>query len=235
MHTLKIRIDDKEIEGNEGMTILQAAEKAGISIPTLCHHRDLIPTGACRICVVEVEGAKTLMASCATPAADSMIVHTESPRVVEARKTIIQLLLSSGNHNCAIAKKGFGQWTEFQQQVESYDQSIELCSAHSACKLQAYAYRYQVDTSGLATIESPYAMETASPLIVRDFSRCIQCGRCVQACNDIQVNNVMRVARPDGPGYQWLAYDGPQVVVRFHDGYTGRLVYAESIPLADFK
>jgi formate dehydrogenase major subunit len=120
-----------------------------------------------------------------------MVIHTHSPAVLEARRTVLALLLQSGNHNCAIAKKSFAEWTEFQQQVESYDQSTELCSAHSACRLQAYAYRYQVDTSGLTTIESPYAMETASRLIVRDFSRCIRCGRCVDACNVIQVNNAI--------------------------------------------
>jgi formate dehydrogenase major subunit len=111
--------------------------------------------------------------------------------VLEARRTILALLLQSGNHNCAIAKKAQGEWTDFQEQVEMYDQSAELCPAHSACRLQAYAYRYQVETEGFVRVETPYAMETASPLIVRDFSRCIRCGRCVDACNVIQVNNAI--------------------------------------------
>jgi predicted molibdopterin-dependent oxidoreductase YjgC len=120
-----------------------------------------------------------------------MIVYTNSPAVLETRRTILALLLQSGNHNCAIATKDPKEWTEFQQQVENYDQSAELCPAHSACKLQTYAYRYQVDAIGLARVESPYTMETASQLIVRDFSRCIRCGRCVDACNVIQVNNAI--------------------------------------------
>ncbi|MFC1824089.1 molybdopterin-dependent oxidoreductase, partial [Thermodesulfobacteriota bacterium] len=82
-------------------------------------------------------------------------------------------------------------WTEFEQEVESYDQSSELCPAHSACKLQAYAYRYQVDTTGYKRRETEYPIEMASPLIVRDFSRCILCGRCVDACNTIQVNQAI--------------------------------------------
>ncbi|HBF43081.1 MAG TPA: formate dehydrogenase subunit alpha, partial [Desulfobacteraceae bacterium] len=125
------------------------------------------------------------------PAANNMIVHTNSPSELEARRTILALLLVSGNHNCAIAAKGSEEWTEFQQQVESYDQSDELCPAHSACKLQAYAYRYQADTRGLERRETEYPMEMASPLILRDPSRCILCGRCVAACNEIQVNNAI--------------------------------------------
>ena len=186
-----IPIDRQKLGFSPGETILEVCRCNGIFIPTLCQINGALPTGACRLCIVEAEGGRALLPACATPAADNMVIHTHSPPVLEARRTILALLLQSGNHNCAIAKKSFDQWTEFQQQVESHDQSTELCAAHSACKLQAYAYRYQVDTGGLATIESPYAMEIASHLIVRDFSRCIRCGRCVDACNVIQVNNAI--------------------------------------------
>jgi formate dehydrogenase major subunit len=125
------------------------------------------------------------------PAGDKMVVHTTSPVVLEARRTILALLMNSGNHNCAIASKDSEDWTEFEQQVENYDQSSNLCVAHSACKLQAYAYRYQVDTRGLVRRETEYPIEMASPLIMRDFSRCILCGRCVAACNEIQVNRAI--------------------------------------------
>jgi formate dehydrogenase major subunit len=141
--------------------------------------------------VVEIEGGRALSPACAMPAADKMVIHTHSPTVLEARRTILALLLQSGNHNCAIGSKESGEWTEFQQRVEEYDQSKELCPAFGACKLQAHAYRYQVDTSGFVRVETEYPMEMASPLIVRDFSRCILCGRCVDACNAIQVNNAI--------------------------------------------
>jgi formate dehydrogenase major subunit len=120
-----------------------------------------------------------------------MVIHTNSPVVRDARKTIISFLLMSGNHNCSIGIGGSQDWTDFEQRVEDYDQSSELCPAHSACKLQAYAYRFQVDTSGLVRRDIEYPIEMASPLIVRDFSRCILCGRCVDACNEIQVNNAI--------------------------------------------
>jgi formate dehydrogenase major subunit len=186
-----ITIDGRKLAYTPGETILQVARRNGIFIPTLCHLKGARPTGACRICVVEIKGGRALAPACATPVADNMVIYSRSPDVLEARRTILALLLQSGNHNCAIAKKDQGEWTDFQEQVERYDQSAELCPAHSACRLQAYAYRYQVETEGLFRVETPYPMETASPLIVRDFSRCIRCGRCVDACNVIQVNNAI--------------------------------------------
>jgi predicted molibdopterin-dependent oxidoreductase YjgC/NADH:ubiquinone oxidoreductase subunit E len=186
-----ITIDGRELEFTAGETILEIARRNGIFIPTLCHIKGAQPTAACRVCVVEIEGGRALSPACAMPAADKMVVHTHSPTVLEARRTILALLLQSGNHNCAIGSKDSGEWTRFQQRVEEYDQSGELCPAFGACKLQAYAYRYQVDTTGFVRMETEYPMEMASPLIVRDFSRCILCGRCVDACNVIQVNNAI--------------------------------------------
>ncbi|MBC8419264.1 MAG: molybdopterin-dependent oxidoreductase [Desulfobacterales bacterium] len=186
-----ITIDGRQFYFDGEETILEVARRNGVFIPTLCHIRGARPTGACRVCVVEVKGARSLLPACATPAADKMVVHTHSPAVMEARKTILALLLQSGNHNCAIATNKSQDWTEFQRRVEDYDQGAELCPAHSACNLQAYSYRYQVDTRGFIRVETNYPMEMASPLIIRDFSRCILCGRCVEACNTIQVNNAI--------------------------------------------
>jgi len=186
-----ITIDGRQLAFEPEETILDVARRNGIFIPTLCHIKGARPTGACRVCVVEVQGARTLLPACATPAALKMVVQTHSPLVIEARKTVIALLLQSGNHNCAIATNRTQDWASFQQQVADYDQRRDLCPAHSACNLQAYAYRYQVDTTGLVRARTDYPMEMASPLIVRDFSRCILCGRCVEACNSIQVNNAI--------------------------------------------
>ncbi len=183
-----ITIDGRELEFTAGETILDIARRNGIFIPSLCHIKGAQPTAACRVCVVEIEGGRALSPACAMPASDKMVVHTHSPAVLEARRTILALLLQSGNHNCAIGSKESGEWTDFQQRAEEYDQSNELCPAFGACKLQALAYRYQVDTTDFVRRETEYPMEMASPLIVRDFSRCILCGRCVDACNVIQVN-----------------------------------------------
>lgn len=184
------------INGNEysfepGETILTVAQRNHIDIPTLCHLKGTIPTGECRICVVEVEGAKTLMASCAMPAAPGMIVKTESPKVVEARRLVIELMLSSGNHNCAAHGSDDRNWTQYQIGVNQFYHSSALCPVWGDCKLQDLAFRYQVSGARFPRTESPYPIESVNPFIIRDFSRCIKCGRCVQACNDIQVNNAI--------------------------------------------
>lgn len=174
-----------------GETILDVARRNSIDIPTLCHLKGAAPTGACRICVVEVEGARTLLPACATPAGKNMVIQTESPTVVEARRTILKLLLASGNHNCAARGSDEQDWTAFQLAVAKDDGSDELCPVWGDCRLQDLAYRYQVTGEGLPGTVIPYPMEDVNPMIVRDFSRCILCGRCVQACNEIQVNKAI--------------------------------------------
>jgi predicted molibdopterin-dependent oxidoreductase YjgC len=184
------------INGNEfpfepGETLLEVARRGQIDIPTLCHLKGTVPTGACRICVVEVERARTLLPACSTPAAANMVVRTESPVVVAARREILQLMLSSGNHNCAVRGRDDSDWTQFQMNVAKDDGSDELCPVWGDCRLQDLAYRYQVTGEGFPGTPARYPMETVNPFIVRDFSRCILCGRCVQACNEVQVNNAI--------------------------------------------
>lgn len=186
-----LTINGNVFEFKAGETLLEVARRNHIDIPTLCHLEGTTPTGACRVCVVEVEGARTLVPSCATPAGRNMVVHTESPRVVEARRDIIRLLLASGNHNCAVRASGGADWTRFQLTVLQEDGAEELCPVWGDCRLQELAYRYQVNGDRYSKTETKYPMELANPFIVRDFSRCILCGRCVQACKEIQVNNAI--------------------------------------------
>jgi len=174
-----------------GETILEVAEKNAIHIPTLCHLKDAIPTGACRICVVEIEGARNLVPSCATPAEATMTVHTESAHVIDMRRSIIELLISSGNHNCSICGSDNRNWTDFQLRVNDEDESEELCPVWGDCKLQNLAYQYQVNVNKYNHPKTQYPPEKVNPMIERDFSRCILCGRCVQACTEIQVNNAI--------------------------------------------
>ena len=204
-----ISINGNELSYEPGETILDVARKNDIDIPTLCHLKGAMPTGACRMCVVEVEGARTLLASCATPAAPNMIVETETPKVVETRKMLLQLLLSSGNHNCAISGSAGSDWTAFQLKVHKDDGSDELCPVWGDCRLQDLAYRYQVSGEEFDSTEVTYPMETVNPFIVRDFSRCILCGRCVQACNDVQVNNAINFGYRGAPTKIVAAEDKP--------------------------
>jgi len=186
-----IVINGNEFSFEPGETILEIAQRHSIDIPTLCHLKNASPTGACRVCVVEVEGARSLVASCAAPAAANMIVRTESAKVIEARRMVIQLLLSSGNHNCAVSGSAGDNWTEFQLRSQQIEDTAELCPVWGDCRLQDLAFRYQVSGDVFEPTDSPYPMETVNPFIVRDFSRCIQCGRCVQACNEVQVNQAI--------------------------------------------
>ena len=186
-----IVIDGKECAFSPGETILEVAEKNGIDIPTLCYLKGASPTGSCRICVVEVEGARALVASCAAPAGANMVVKTETPRVLKARRLNIELLLASGQHNCLAQDMDVDSWTDFQLSAMEAKEHEDLCPAYGNCKLQDLAIRYRVKTNRFQPPDTRYPIENVNPFIVRDFSRCILCGRCVQACNEVQVNNAI--------------------------------------------
>lgn len=184
-------IDGQRVSFDPGETILQVALRHGIEIPTLCYLKGASPTGACRICLVEVERARNLIASCAAPAGPNMVVTTESPRVVKARRLNLELLLSSGYHNCLVQEMDADAWTDFQLAGLDRDEHRDICPVYGECRLQALAVKYQVSTEHFRPKETSFPVENVNPFIVRDFSRCILCGRCVQACNDIQVNNAI--------------------------------------------
>ena len=155
-----LKINGRNVAFKPGQTILEVALDNHIQIPTLCYLKDIAPsTGACRICVVEVEGVPLLVPSCATPATSGMVVKTESERVVTARKTILELLLSSGNHNCAIAGSNMNNWTSLQLMTIEDDGSDNLCPAWGDCKLQSLAYMYQVKGDKHTHTEPHYPME----------------------------------------------------------------------------
>jgi predicted molibdopterin-dependent oxidoreductase YjgC len=162
-----IVIDGHDFRFAPGDTILDVAQRNGIDIPTLCYLRGASPTGACRLCLVEVEGARNLVASCAAPAAPNMVISTQSERVLQSRRINLELLLASGNHSCV------------------------TCEADGDCRLQELAYKYQVETVRFPERTAAYPTEAQNEMIIRDFSRCVMCGRCVQACNEVQVNQAI--------------------------------------------
>jgi formate dehydrogenase major subunit len=150
-----------------GQSILDVATNSGIEIPTLCYLKEAAPTGACRMCMVEVAGARSLVAACSTPAAEGMEIWTDSERVHRARKLNIELLLASGEHDCLV------------------------CEANGNCRLQDLAYKYGIIQVRFPRSFHPHQKEEENPFIIRDFSRCILCGRCVQACNEVMVNRAI--------------------------------------------
>jgi len=163
MTPIKVTIDGKEVEVMKGTTILEAAKQIGIKIPTLCHHEDLCVAGVCRICVVEVEGMRTLQASCAFPISQPITVHTHTRKVRRARRHILDLMLSSHYGECY------------------------SCIRNNNCELQTLAEEYGVDFYRFGHVEkSQHDIDDSSYSIVRDMDKCILCRRCIRTCVDLQ-------------------------------------------------
>jgi len=159
---MRIEVNGRPVEAQEGDTLLAAVRRAGISIPTLCHYDGLPPSGACRMCVVEVEGQRGLTPSCAYPVAPGMKVRTHSPRAVDARKTLVELLLAGHPDDCL------------------------YCSRNGDCELQRLAQDLGVRRRRYFGARTPARQDVASPSIVRDPAKCILCGKCVRVCEEIQ-------------------------------------------------
>jgi formate dehydrogenase major subunit len=164
MPSVKITIDGREISAQPGQTILEAAQAAGIDVPTLCHHPSLEPIGACRICLVEVEKQRTLQPACTFKVTDGMVVHTESEKAVETRKFLLELLFSERNHYCM------------------------YCQMSGDCELQSMAYRYGLDSWTYPRPYTPMPVDATRQYFVMDHNRCILCRRCIRACSELVGN-----------------------------------------------
>jgi NADH dehydrogenase/NADH:ubiquinone oxidoreductase subunit G len=194
----KILINGRQILFYSGETILEAASRYDISIPTLCHLEESAPNGKCRICVVEIEREKELKTACNTPCAADMVIKTESGMVVADRKKTLKALISSGDHNCAAANAWHLHRTSFQIAGQNYDHTGKFCPAWGDCRLQDLLYYYYARQKEPFDMKQCLQKEIVNPLIERDFSKCILCGRCVSACNEVQVNRVIAFCEQDG-------------------------------------
>ncbi|MBI2858226.1 MAG: molybdopterin-dependent oxidoreductase [Chloroflexi bacterium] len=163
LQPITITLDDREVSGYPGMTVLELARESGISIPTLCHHAQLTPGGACRVCLVEDKQSGRLMASCVTPIAPGMVISTHSPRVIEHRKTIVKLMLASHPDSCLVCDKG------------------------NRCELRQIASEMGIASAGFQRIMSPATIDELNPFIARDPSKCIVCGKCIRVCQELVV------------------------------------------------
>lgn len=171
-NNINITINGFQIEVEPGKTILEAAEKCGITIPTLCYHKDLCVAGNCRVCVVEVGGQKRLSAACATPCEEGMEIFTNSLKVRNSRKHIIELLLSEHNADCT------------------------KCYRNGNCELQKLASEYKIMTQDFIELVplKRHTIDMYSPSIIKDDSKCIRCQRCVRTCAELQGVNALTVA-----------------------------------------
>jgi formate dehydrogenase major subunit len=162
---VNITIDGNSLQVPDGTTVLEAARSAGIKIPTLCDHPELTPYGGCRLCLVEVEGARTLQPSCTLPASNNMIVRTNTDRVQSARKFVLTLIFSERNHFCPFCQVSGGD-----------------------CELQNAAYAEGMTHWQLPPNWTPYEVDASNPYFVLDNNRCILCRRCVRACGELVGN-----------------------------------------------
>lgn len=161
METVTITLDGREVSGQQGMTILDLARESGLVIPTLCHDPNLAPYGACRICIVEDERSGALMASCVTPIAPGMVINTQSPRVLERRAILVELMLASHPDSCPVCDKG------------------------NRCQLRSVASDLGVGLVRLQRIPQLATIEEVNPFVERDLSKCILCAKCIRACEDL--------------------------------------------------
>jgi len=156
-----IEVNNKSIRAEKGETILSALNRNGIIIPTLCRMAEFTPTGACRMCVVEVEGRDRLVTACSAPVEEWMKIKTHSPRVIRARKTIVELLLSNHPDDCL------------------------YCDRNLDCELQRLSDEMQVRERRIRGSKIKPRRDQSSPAIVRELSKCILCGRCLRVCEEV--------------------------------------------------
>ncbi len=163
---VNLRIDGKDVRAKEGMNLIDAAELAGIHIPNLCYLKGMKGIGACRMCLVEIEGMKTPVIACTTKVKDGMVVNTKTEKVEEIRRFVIDLILSMHPLDCM------------------------TCTKAGVCNLQNYAYNFEIKESSFTRKKFGFSPEEGNPFIKRDPDYCILCGRCVRICKS-QGTNVL--------------------------------------------
>ncbi len=162
MEPVNISINGKELRVPGELTIFEAARDHGIYIPNLCYEQRLEPYGACRLCLVQVEGARGLLPSCTTQVTDGMVIETETDDLVRIRRTLIGLLLSDHPQDCM------------------------TCESGGQCQLQDLAYDYGVRQTPFVGAAHDFDVRSENPLIERDYNKCILCGRCIRICREVQ-------------------------------------------------
>ena len=182
--TVTVEINEKKVSVPFGTTILEACKENQVHIPTLCHHPDLCIAGACRVCVVDVEGMRTLQTACSFPITSPLKIKTSTPMVRKARRHIIDLLLSEHYGECY------------------------SCVRNNNCELQALAKEYGVDSFTFGHVDKPvFEIDKSSPSVIRDMNKCVLCKRCVRTCIDLQEVGVLEAIDRGGKTHIGTFYD----------------------------
>ncbi|MBI9053817.1 MAG: iron hydrogenase small subunit [Bacteroidales bacterium] len=216
-NTVNLKIDGIDVSVEAGKTVLDAAKELNIHIPTLCHHEDLCVAGNCRVCVVEQEGVKNLVASCAMPAQEGMVIHTNTHKVRNARKHVVELLLSEHNADCT------------------------KCYKNTKCELQDLASEMVISEPMFMDLvpEKNYTIDNFSPSIIKDDSKCIRCQRCVRTCHELQHVSALGVAYKgnemkistffENPMYDVVCTNCGQCVIRCPTGALIEKTYLDEV------
>jgi formate dehydrogenase (NADP+) beta subunit len=208
---INLMIDGVPVEVEKGATVLQAAQAAGIYIPTLCFHPSLQPYGGCRLCIVEIENMRGLPTACTTPAAEGMKVTTETPRLQELRRSYLQLILTEHPNACLTChrRERCGPYEICLRHVAVTERCV-ACPNNKQCELQEV-----VDYIGMPEVTLPYKYKdlpvdfTREPLVRRDYNLCILCGRCVQMCADVRGIGAVSFNKRGFDTVVGTAYDRP--------------------------
>ncbi|MCR5057322.1 MAG: [FeFe] hydrogenase, group A [Clostridiales bacterium] len=199
MDMVNVTIDGVSVQVPSNYTVLEAAKKAGVKIPTLCYLKDVNEVGACRVCLVEVEKARALAAACVMPVSEGMVVHTNSKKVRDTRKATLEMILSDHNRDCL------------------------SCIRNQNCELQTLAEEYGIRKVTFEGEKSPSVLDDKSFSIVRDGSKCVKCGRCVSACKKQGIGVLSFLNRgfstSVGPAYDISMADAPCI-------YCGQCIVA---------
>lgn len=167
---IRLEVNGRAIDAVKGETVLTALNRNGMQVPTICSMKDLSPSGACRMCVVEVKGRENLVPACSFPIEEAMTIMTHSPRVLRARKTNVELLLSNHPDDCL------------------------YCERNGSCELQSLSEDLNIRERRIPGKKSPHKIDKSSPAIVRDPAKCILCGRCVRVCEEIMSTSCLDFA-----------------------------------------
>jgi predicted molibdopterin-dependent oxidoreductase YjgC len=170
MDKITITVNGKDFQVDPGQTVLAACLSLGIDIPRLCWHPRTRVYGGCRLCIVEIEGLRGLPISCGTDVTDGMKIKTETPQIESVRRMIVELLIASGDHNCMV------------------------CEKNGSCSVQALAYRYGIDKPRFALRGEPVPIDDSNPFIIRDYNKCVLCGRCSRVCNEVVGQGAINLA-----------------------------------------
>jgi len=169
MDEIKLNINGKKVTGERGDTILEVCNKNGIDVPTLCHHDHLSDIGACRMCIVEIEGIDGYKTACTTPADDGMVIRTDTKEIKALRRALLELFFAERNHYCL------------------------FCETSGDCELQALAYQHGIDHIRYKYAFPKISVDSTSTYFVFDENRCILCRRCIRACSELAGHNVLNV------------------------------------------